>query len=362
MAELTRREFLKVGAGLAVGLGSELLLPGCGPDLGIRLPLPLGSPSTSRSSVAAILGGDLYAMTREALDAVGGAGAVVKQGETVFIKPNLVTAGAADHNPFTTGECTKPEIVITVAEECLKAGAAEVIIGDAAQVARFDWQQVTTLDGSTNMAAAAEQLNSRYAGTVTLACLNADSPEWDQLPCPGTSLETIYVSSLVARADRVISIPVLKTHRTTKLTLSLKNLLGVTPLERYDVGVGYRVGLHLATGGVEQCLLNIVRGLQPDLAIIDGSIGCEGFGPFVGEGQGRTVDMRDRLGQWLLLASTDLVAADATAAQIISHDPGDVPHLRMAYEQGLGQVRKDMIDLVGARLDGLYVDWDPART
>jgi hypothetical protein len=46
-------------------------------------------------------------------------------------------------------ECAELEIVVAVAEECLKAGAAEVIVGDGSQVPRFDWGAATTLDGST---------------------------------------------------------------------------------------------------------------------------------------------------------------------------------------------------------------------
>lgn len=357
MQSLTRREFLQATAAAGVAAGTGLLAGGCGGP--ILEPLPEASPVTSRATVAPVLGDNLYAMTGEALKAVGGIESVVKPGETVFIKPNFLTVGMVRHNPFQVGECTKPEILIALAEACLQAGAAEVIVGDGAQVKRFDWADVTTLDGSTNMAAAAEALNATHDGTVTLACLNADSPDWDALPCPGTSLEQIYVSSLVARADRVISVPVLKTHRRVGVTLSLKNFVGATPLTKYNLATDYRVRLHFI--GVIQCVLNIVRGLKPDLAIIDGSIGCERSAPFVNPGEGSTVDMRDRLGQWLMVASTDLLAADATTTRIIGQNPSDLPLLQMAYEQGLGQLQEDMIDLVDADLADLVVEWAPAR-
>jgi uncharacterized protein (DUF362 family) len=78
--------------------------------------------------------------------------------------------------------------------------------------------------------------------------------------------------------------------------------------------------LHTIPEGIEQVFLDIVTALKPDLAIIDASICVEGSGPQAGGNQGITVDMRERLGSWLILASTDLVAADATAARIISQD------------------------------------------
>jgi uncharacterized protein (DUF362 family) len=288
----------------------------------------------------------------------------VQPGETVFIKPNLLSAGLGRADVTATGEVAKVEIIVAVAEECLQAGAARVIIGDAAQVVRFDWEELKTLDGATNLAAEAARLNAQYDERVSLACLNSDSPEWVPLPTRRTNLGEIYVSSLVARADRIISIPVLKTHRHAKVTLSLKNFIGTTPIARYGGG-SERVGrssLHYAAGGPMACFLDIVDALRPDLAVVDASIGCEGYGPWVRPNEGKTVDLRQRLGDWLVLASTDLVAADTTAARIIGQDYTQIPYLTDAYEQGLGQAQADEIDLQGATLDELRVEWEPAPT
>jgi uncharacterized protein (DUF362 family) len=317
--------------------------------------------------VAAIRGEDLYTMTREALEAVGGAQKIVNEGETVFIKPNMVTLPFVPFigNRFLAGECTKPEIVIAVAEECLRAGAAEVIVGDGSQAPTFDWTLATTLDGSTNLAAEAERLSSKYGRKVTLACLDTDSPEWVEVPT-STYLEKVAISSLVARADRVISIPVMKTHEWAHLSLSLKNFVGVTPLERYGWKgadtMWSRVRLdHSSPEAIAQLYLDIVSAVKPDLAIIDASIGVEGQGPSATEGKGLTVDMKDRLGSWLLLASTDLVAADATAARIMSHDVASVSQVVMGHEMGLGEMREDSIEIIGERLDNLRVEWLPAE-
>jgi uncharacterized protein (DUF362 family) len=297
---------------------------------------------------------------------VGGIAAIVQPGETVFIKPNLATIDWANlgRNPFVLGECTKAEIVAAVAEECLKVGATEVIIGDSTQMPSYSWEYATTLDGATNLAAEAKRLSSEYDGKVTLACLDVDSPEWVDVPSR-SRLGTIAISSLVARADCVISIPVLKTHSWAQLSLSLKNFLGVTPLARYGwvpSGMYSRLGFdHSSPQTIAQIYLDIVNAVKPDLAIIDASIGVEGNGPSVGDGQGITVDMRDRLGSWLLLASTDLVAADATAARIIRHEVSSIRQLTMAYDMGLGEMREESIQIIGARLDDLRVDWVPAE-
>jgi uncharacterized protein (DUF362 family) len=366
MHKLTRRDLLKLGAGAALVAGAPAFLGGCDDEQEATESTETTETAEPSSKVAAIRGNDLYAMARQALEAVGGIAAVVQPGETVFIKPNLVTIPWAqfNRNPFLLGECVKIEIVTAVAEECLKAGATEVIIGDATQVSSFSWEYATTLDGATNLPAEAERLSSEYDGKVTLTCLDIDSPDWVEVPSH-SRLGTIAISSLVAHADRVISIPVLKTHSWAQLSLSLKNFLGVTPLARYGwvpSGMYSRLGFdHSSPQAIAQIYLDIVNAVKPDLAIIDASICVEGNGPSAGDGQGITVDMRERLGSWLLLASTDLVAADATAARIIKHEVSSIRQLTLAYDMGLGEMREESIQIIGARLDDLRVDWVPAE-
>ena len=355
-SDITRRDFVRTSA-LVVGSAAVGSAAGCGAT----------DPPEPTALVAATRGNNLDTMTRDALDGVGGIGRVVHEGETVFIKPNMVTLPwAQTSDRFIAGECTKPEIIIAVAEECLRTGAAEVIIGDGSQMPTMDWTLATTLDGSTNLVREAARLSSSYAGQVRVASLETDSPDWVELPSR-TYLGTIAVSSLVARADRVISLPVAKTHTSAQLTLSLKNFVGVTSLERYGtwMDAGYwdrgRVLDHSSARSIAEIYLDIVDGVKPDLAIIDFSYGVEGDGPGAGQGNGRTVDLRQRLGSWLLLASTDLVAADATAARVMSHDAPAMVQLRMAYEMGLGEIREDRIQVVGERLDDIRVEWQPAR-
>jgi len=89
---------------------------------------------------------------------------------------------SASYDPFRMGECTKPEILVAVAEECLRVGASEVTIGDGSQMPRFDWSLATTLDRSTNLAREADRLSARYGRTVRLACLDVDTAAWLEVP------------------------------------------------------------------------------------------------------------------------------------------------------------------------------------
>jgi uncharacterized protein (DUF362 family) len=315
--------------------------------------------------VSAARGSNLSGITRQALDLLGGISEVVNQDETVFIKPNMVTLPWAElGNCFAGGECAKPEIIMAVAEECLKAGAAEVIIGDGSQMPNLNWELAATLDGSTNLAEEARRLQGSYGKPVSVVSLEVDSPGWTEVPSR-TYLRNIAVSSFVTDADRVISIPVAKTHSWAHLTLSLKNFVGVTPLETYGVWTGSawdRSGGfdHSSPEAIADIYLDVVDGVDPDLAVIDFSIGVEGDGPTLGSG-GNVVDVRRRLGSWLVMASTDLVAADATAARIMSHDVASIDQLVIAYQMGLGEPREGAIELLGDSLEALRMPWLPAR-
>ncbi len=352
MSSLSRRNFLRMGVHATSALGATAGLTGCPAS-------PPFAPTTQRALVAVITGSDLAQMTRDALDACGGIQSIVYPGETVFIKPNFCAAGLVRHNYVTSGDSTKPEIVLTVAEECLKAGAAQVTIGDAAQVPAYSWEELPTLDGARNMLTEVIRLNARYGGRVRLACLNSESPAWKAVPSC-TRLGNIKVSSLVLDADRVISLPVLKTHRWTQITASMKNFVGVTSVNHYGLGGPWRFRLHNA--GIEQAFLDIVHAVKPDFTLVDCSIGCEGNGPHVLPGYwGTTVDMRERLGAWVILASRDLAAADATAARLIGHHATATRHLAMAFNQGIGQIHGQMIDIIGSRLEDVQVEWRPAE-
>ncbi len=351
--ELTRRRFVQVSAAAAGGMA----LGACGKSA--------VGPSEPTARVAAVTGTDLGRMAREVLGPLGGMETVVRPGETVFIKPNMVSLPWAEHgNSFSGGECTKAEIVVAVAAECLRVGAAEVTVGDGSHAVELPWEHATTLDGTTNLSSEMARLTAEYGRPARVASLEADTPDWVPVPSD-TDLGSILVSGLVTSADRVISIPVAKTHSWAQLTLSLKNFVGVAPLWRYgdlpngipDRGVVFD---HSSPRAIAAIYLDMVRAIQPDLAIIDFSIGIEGDGPNLSHG-GRTVDMRNRLGSYLLLASKDLVAADSTAARIMSHDPGEVVQLGMGYGMGLGEMRKDHIELVGHPLSDLRVPWAKAR-
>jgi len=158
---------------------------------------------------------------------------------------------------------------------------------------------------------------------------------------------------------------VAKTHSWAQLTLATKNFLGITPLSRYAQLIDntwWNRGTfdHSSPQAIAQVYLDIVKSIKPDLSIIDFSIGIEGDGPTTSWG-GTTVNMKERLGSWAIVASTDIMAADATAARVMNHEAQKIKQLTMGFEMGLGEIREEAINVVGEKIENMQVAWKPAQ-
>ena len=170
-----------------------------------------------------------------------------------------------------------------------------------------------------NLVKEAEHLSSLYDGNVTLACLETDSPAWVEVPSK-TSLGKIAISSLVANADKVITIPVAKTHSWAQISLALKNFIGITPLSRYAQLIDntwWNRGTfdHSSPQAIAQVYLDIVKSIKPDLSIIDFSIGIEGDGPTIARG-GTTLFV-----SWLIIRAAVASTAMMSVLAMIAHEP-----------------------------------------
>ena len=118
-------------------------------------------------------------------------------------------------------------------------------------------------------------------------------------------------------ADVIISVPTMKTHLLTGVTLGMKNMYGTFP----DVD---KAKYHRK--GIERTIYEVNRAFTPSLVVIDGSIGGEAVGPL----STRPLSFET------IIASNDVVMADSIACQIMGYDPMDVTHIRIAQESGLG--------------------------
>ena len=316
------------------------------------------------SQVAIVKGNDLYSITRKAINLLGGMGTIVKKGDKVFIKPNYVSGGLDGHDPVTAGEIAHPEVVASVAEECIKAGAKEVVIGEwVERPVKINFGGKEGKEGA-QVKHLIDLLNKKYGNKIFLINLMEYTTHFRYFPSK-TKLRFLAIPNLVTEADVVISIPSLKTHhKPSPVSLGMKNFMGIMPSVLYGEP---RYKLHQA--GLHQVLVDINKAIRPDLVVISAGFGMEGKGASLFLG-GKAVDVSKRIGGGLVIAGRDPVATDATATRIITKGwsplpkdknlgtPWYVNHIRMASEQGLGNLDSSKILILGERLDSVKMNWE----
>jgi len=153
------------------------------------------------------------------------------------------------------------------------------------------------------------------------------------------TLNSITVPRIVTESA-IISVPKLKTHIATKVTLGMKNMFGLMPDK-------FKAKFHM--NGISKVIVDINTVVKPVLTVVDAFVAMEGRGPT----DGTPVKMN------LIIAGKDVVATDATAARVIGLDPHEISHIRTAAEKNLGNI--DDIEIVGAKLDEVTKAFKPAK-
>jgi uncharacterized protein (DUF362 family) len=245
------------------------------------------------------------------------------RGRVVFLKPNLI---ALDPSGTTN---TNPAVIAAAREAFLRLGAAEVLIGDGSGIER-DSQAIL------------ESMRlQEYTGPLAriFVDLNIDDVELVALKTHASRLKELYLPKAVRHADFLVSMPKLKTHHWTGVTLSLKNMFGAVPGACY--GWPKNV-LHWA--GIERSILDINAAIRPDFAIVDGIIGMEGNGPIQGTIKPAGV----------LILGDDPVAVDATCARVMCLKPEQIKHIARAATL-LGHISPDKITQLGESIATVHV-------
>jgi len=268
-------------------------------------------------SIVKIEEGQVEKAVREAVDLAGGIGAIVKPGETVLLKVNWCVV---PEDP-KVGVVTNPVVARAVAD-LIKAAGAEPIIGDSA-ARGVDTDLVIQATGYDKLA------DEGYA------VVNLDKEKVVKLEFPaGEILQRIKTFELVTRVDKIVDIPLFKTHDSAEATLGLKNMKGL--LHDDQKSKLHREGLYAGIADVNSRF-------APDLVIYDGTWAMEGLGPMYG--------IPFELN--LILATRNVVAGDAVAGSIMGFEPGELLVTKVAYERGLGEMNLDKIPVLGAPLESV---------
>ena len=254
---------------------------------------------------------------RKAVDLAGGIEAIVKPGEKVLLKVNWCVV---PEDP-KVGVVTNPVVARAVADLVKEAGA-EPIIGDSA-ARGVDTDLVIQATGYDKLADEGYQI------------ANLDKEKVIKLECPDSELlHTMKTFELATQVDKIIDIPLFKTHDSAEATLGLKNMKGL--LHDDQKSKLHREGLY--TG-----IADVNLRFPPDLVVYDGTWAMEGLGPMYG--------IPFELN--LILAARNVVAGDAVAGSIMGFEPGELIVTKIAYERGLGEMNLDKIAIVGAPLESV---------
>jgi uncharacterized protein (DUF362 family) len=237
--------------------------------------------------------------------------------KSVLLKPNLV-----DYIPGA--EINTHPLLVTAAVECFRRlGAKRVTVAEGPGHQR-DTQLVLRSTGL-------EQLLRDQQ--IPFVDLNRDEVMKTPLRADYSGLRHLWLPRSVLEAHFIVSMPKVKTHHWSGVTLSMKNMFGVVPGVKY----GWPKNL-LHWRGIQQSIVDLVATVPIHFVIADAIVCMEGNGPLAG-----TARRLDRI-----VLSHDPVAADATCARLMGLLPERVPHI--------AETAKFLGSVSTGRIDQLAVD------
>jgi uncharacterized protein (DUF362 family) len=283
--------------------------------------------AAGKSLVAVVGGTDIQKMVREAVSLAGGLRKIGVRDRTALVKPNVVSARG---NPTTTN----PEVVKAVVSLLYEEGASRVYVGDMSALGR--------LPTSKNMEKTGIRKAAEEAGAEAVFFEDYD---FFTVPLPKARyIKEVAVSEWMFKADRIINLPVVKTHRSAQYSICMKNFVGATHFNQRPYFVD--------SDHWEEVVAEINLAYRPDLNIVDGTTIMVEGGPWSGEE--RKTD--------LVFASGDRVAADVVGLSLIKafglwkgvadRSVWDQRQIKRAVETGLGAKSGHEIELLASSLTG----------
>jgi uncharacterized protein (DUF362 family) len=243
---------------------------------------------------------------RRALDALGGVGRFVKPGDVVANKPN-----ASFISPPEWGATTHPIVLCALMDLCFEAGARRAIVVD------YTLGPSGRCFARTGIADAV----AMYPNAKLVAL--SEEREFSPIDVPlGAALHKTTIANVVTKADVFINLPSAKAHTATKVSLGLKNLMGlVWDRQTFHNDMDIHVGI-----------ADLATVLRPDLTIIDAFVLLQTGGP---SGPGDVANFGG------IVAGTDPVAVDAYGIGLSpwNHEtltPDQIGYIRHAAQRGVG--------------------------
>ena len=231
--------------------------------------------------------------------------------KSVLLKPNIV-----EYIPGRPVN-TDPRLIGAAAEAFFRLGAASVTVAEGPGHHR----DTDLLVYETGLA---DQLLHRK---ISFVDLNRDELVKTKLQANYSGLGHLWLPRTVLVSDFIVSMPKVKTHHWTGVTLSMKNMFGVVPGSRY--GWPKNV-LHWA--GIDASILDICATVRPQFVIADAIIALEGDGPLNGTQKALHT----------VLLADDPAAADAELTRFLGLSPDRIRYIQEAG-RFIGNIRQSGI-------------------
>jgi uncharacterized protein (DUF362 family) len=274
-------------------------------------PVSAANPTATPPGIPDMVGartGEPETLGRRAVAALGGMENFVPKGANVVVKPNICVA----YHTYEYAATTNPWVVGAVVKMCFEAGAASVKVMDYPFGGTAQEAYVKSGIQEAVQAAGGEMAFMPGFKYVTTQLPNA------------VELKKTDIFDDILKADVLIDLPIAKHHSLARLTIGMKNLMGV---------VRNRSALHANLG---QRVADLTAFLRPQLTIVDAIRILMDNGPTGG-------DLNDVKQLDTIIASPDIVAADSYATTFFGLQPEDIPYIKTGAAMGLG--RSDLANL-----------------
>jgi uncharacterized protein (DUF362 family) len=292
--KITRRNFIKgsVGTIFLLGLSNFSWAEVFGP-----FPQEEDFPD-----LAVATNGTPALIARKAMELLGGMKKFVSRGDIVVVKPNI----GWDRNPQQAAD-TNPEMVAEVVKMCLECGAKKVKVFDRS------CNTASRCYENSGIKKAASEVGAEVSYVASAGFSKMKFPQ-------GDVLKEWEMYKPAMEADVLINVPIAKNHGLSKLTLGMKNLMGIMGGDRGKIH--WKIDDNLAD------LANFVR---PKLTILDAYRILVKNGP-----QGGSLkDVRETK---TIIAGKNIATVDAYGATLFGMKPTDLGYVVKANKFGLGEI------------------------
>jgi uncharacterized protein (DUF362 family) len=305
--EMNRKEFLKTlsVAGTAAAVGNFDAL-----DVFAQ-----NSDKTGTPDLVAVMGGEPDVMFQKAIAELGGIGNFVKKDQKIVIKPNI----GWDKTPEMAAN-TNPILIKELVKQILAAGAAEVLVFDHTC---DEWKNCYKNSGIE--AAVLEAGGKMVPGNDARYFQEVEIPD-------GKILKKTQIHEALLNCDAWFNVPVLKVHGGAKMTIAMKNYMGLV----WDNKWFHKEGL-------QQCIADSCTWVKrPVLNIVDAYRIMKSNGP-----RGRSE--ADAVLVKALFLSKDIVAVDTAATKFAQRYTNvtleDAAHIGLGETLKLGTTNLDNLNI-----------------